>query len=100
MKPARVVGRGPKGELILSGEFVFAMTDERGVPLADQMSALHAENVGFDVVGFWHAALAHGWKPAKIYAVLREAWIDNHGLAGWVQIEEELRRCGLVVRGG
>lgn len=81
MKPRpNFVGRGPDGEPIISGEFIFWMMDSQGVPLEVQLPILEEKGWGFSVPQFIEAAHASkNWSAEALYNKLSKAFTETYG---------------------
>jgi hypothetical protein len=55
---------------------LFKFRDTHGLPLSVQMGHLIRAGILFSVPHFVVQARAAGWKPEKIQAELREAWLE------------------------
>jgi hypothetical protein len=80
-----IAGQTADGTPVMGG--LFEMHDTRGLPLSLSLMYLRDKGMVGDLYGYAKDALLHGWTPKSIRVRIREAVVDIHGLAHWLEIE-------------
>jgi hypothetical protein len=82
-----IVGQTTEGRPVIDGEWVFYMSDTRGVHLTDILVFLDEKGFSVGWPGYLELAKKQGWKEKTILTRLRDSITDVFGGAyfdGWM----------------